>query len=72
MLDLVEVAKVEIVEPSGWVNVDLDSGKDDSVRAFMLQVRNFLGMGVDKVILFSFLISGEMICTRCSVVSVPY
>ena len=38
MLDLVEVAKVEIVEPSGWVNVDLDSGKDDSVRAFMLQV----------------------------------
>lgn len=39
MLDLVEVAKVEMVEPSGWINVDLDSGKDDSVRAFMLQVR---------------------------------
>ena len=38
MLDLVEVAKVEMVEPSGWINVDLDSGKDDSVRAFMLQV----------------------------------
>jgi hypothetical protein len=39
MLDLVEVAKVEMVEPSGWINVDLDSGKDDSVRAFMLQVK---------------------------------
>eukprot|EP00116_Pleurobrachia_bachei_P012466 sb/3472728/ len=38
MLDLVEIAKVEIVEPTGWVNVDLDSGKDDCVRTFMLQV----------------------------------
>ena len=42
MLDLVEVAKVEMVEPSGWINVDLDSGKDDSVRAFMLQVQSIL------------------------------
>jgi len=37
MLDLVEVAKVEVVEPAGWVVVHLQA-KEDSVRAFMLQV----------------------------------
>ena len=32
-----EVAKVEVVEPAGWVVVHLQA-KEDSVRAFMLQV----------------------------------